>query len=48
MAAAMSEPAQDLTRPATRAVRTEAGWRIVNMIWDNERDGVSLAETNPG
>src|SRR5215213_4920503 len=28
MAAAMSEPAQDLTRPATRAVRTDAGWRI--------------------
>jgi alkylation response protein AidB-like acyl-CoA dehydrogenase len=24
----MSEPAQDLTRPATRAVRTAAGWRI--------------------
>ena len=28
MAAAMSEPGQDLTRPATRAVRTGAGWRI--------------------
>ena len=28
MAAAMSEPGQDLTRPATRAVRTDAGWRI--------------------
>lgn len=28
IAAAMSEPAQDLTRPATSAVRTDAGWRI--------------------
>jgi len=28
MAAAMSEPGQDLTRPATRAARTAAGWRI--------------------
>lgn len=28
VAAAMSEPGQDLTRPATRAVRTGAGWRI--------------------
>jgi alkylation response protein AidB-like acyl-CoA dehydrogenase len=28
MAAAMSERGQDLTRPATRAVRTDAGWRI--------------------
>jgi alkylation response protein AidB-like acyl-CoA dehydrogenase len=28
MAAAMSEPGQDLTRPATRAVRTDRGWRI--------------------
>ena len=28
MAAAMSERGQDLTRPATEAVRTEAGWRI--------------------
>jgi alkylation response protein AidB-like acyl-CoA dehydrogenase len=28
LAAAMSEPAQDLTRPATRAVRTETGWRV--------------------
>jgi len=28
MAAAMSEPGQDLTRPATSAVRTETGWRI--------------------
>ena len=28
MAAAISEPAQDLTRPATRAVHTGAGWRI--------------------
>ena len=28
LAAAMSEPGQDLTRPATRAVRTEAGWRV--------------------
>jgi alkylation response protein AidB-like acyl-CoA dehydrogenase len=28
VAAAMSEPGQDLTRPATTAVPTEAGWRI--------------------
>ena len=28
MAAAMSEPGQDLTRPATSAVPTDAGWRI--------------------
>ena len=28
MAAAMSEPGQDLTRPITTAVRTETGWRI--------------------
>jgi alkylation response protein AidB-like acyl-CoA dehydrogenase len=28
MAAAMSEPGQDLTRPATRAARTDGGWRI--------------------
>jgi alkylation response protein AidB-like acyl-CoA dehydrogenase len=28
MAAAMSEPGQELTRPATRAERTAAGWRI--------------------
>ena len=28
LAAAMSEPGQDLTRPATQAVRTAAGWRI--------------------
>jgi alkylation response protein AidB-like acyl-CoA dehydrogenase len=28
IAAAMSEPGQDLTRPSTTAVRTEAGWRI--------------------
>ena len=28
MAAAMSEPGQDLTRPSTSAVRTDAGWRI--------------------
>src|SRR5215208_2959067 len=28
MAAAISEPAQDLTRPATRATRTASGWRI--------------------
>jgi alkylation response protein AidB-like acyl-CoA dehydrogenase len=28
MAAAMSEPGQDLTRPATRAVRSGTGWRI--------------------
>src|SRR3954452_16582076 len=28
IAAAMSEPGQDLTRPATRATRTPAGWRI--------------------
>ena len=28
LAAAMSERGQDLTRPSTEAVRTEAGWRI--------------------
>lgn len=28
LAAAVSEASQDLTRPATRAERTEAGWRI--------------------
>ena len=28
IAAAMSEPGQDLTRPATTAVRTGAGWRV--------------------
>jgi alkylation response protein AidB-like acyl-CoA dehydrogenase len=28
MAAAISEPAQDLTRPATTATRTESGWRV--------------------
>jgi alkylation response protein AidB-like acyl-CoA dehydrogenase len=28
IAAAMSEPGQDLTRPATSAVRTDRGWRI--------------------
>jgi alkylation response protein AidB-like acyl-CoA dehydrogenase len=28
IAAAMSEPGQDLTRPSTRAVPTETGWRI--------------------
>jgi L-evernosamine nitrososynthase len=28
LAAAISEPGQDLTRPATRATRTETGWRI--------------------
>jgi alkylation response protein AidB-like acyl-CoA dehydrogenase len=28
IAAAMSEPGQDLTRPSTRAVRTDGGWRI--------------------
>jgi alkylation response protein AidB-like acyl-CoA dehydrogenase len=28
MAAAMSEPGQDLTRPSTQAVRTETGWRV--------------------
>lgn len=28
LAAAMSEPRQDLTRPRTSAVRTETGWRI--------------------
>jgi alkylation response protein AidB-like acyl-CoA dehydrogenase len=28
LAAAVSEPGQDLTRPATRATRTEHGWRI--------------------
>jgi len=28
LAAAISEPGQDLTRPGTRAIRTESGWRI--------------------
>src|SRR3954452_10355782 len=28
IAAAMSEPGQDLTRPATKASRTDDGWRI--------------------
>src|SRR4051812_16792971 len=28
LAAAISEPGQDLTRPATLATRTESGWRI--------------------
>ncbi len=28
LAAAISEPGQDLTKPGTRAVRTEPGWRI--------------------
>ena len=28
LAAAMSEPGQDLTRPRTLAVRTETGWRV--------------------
>jgi alkylation response protein AidB-like acyl-CoA dehydrogenase len=28
LAAAVSEPGQDLTRPATRATRTPSGWRI--------------------
>ena len=28
LAAAISEPRQDLTRPGTRATRTESGWRI--------------------
>ncbi|HET8951011.1 MAG TPA: acyl-CoA dehydrogenase family protein [Solirubrobacteraceae bacterium] len=28
IAAAMSEPGQDLTRPATTAVRTASGWRV--------------------
>jgi len=28
LAAAISEPGQDLTRPGTRASRTESGWRI--------------------
>jgi L-evernosamine nitrososynthase len=28
IAAAMSEPGQDLTRPATTAVRTDSGWRV--------------------
>jgi alkylation response protein AidB-like acyl-CoA dehydrogenase len=28
MAAALTEPGQDLTRPITSAVRTDAGWRI--------------------
>jgi len=28
LAAAMSEPGQDLTRPTTTAVRTDAGWRV--------------------
>jgi alkylation response protein AidB-like acyl-CoA dehydrogenase len=28
LAAAISEPGQDITRPGTRATRTESGWRI--------------------
>ncbi len=28
LAAAISEPGQDLTRPGTRAIRTDSGWRI--------------------
>ena len=28
LAAAISEPGQDLTRPGTRATRTESGWRV--------------------
>ena len=28
LAAAISEPGQDLTRPATVATRTDSGWRI--------------------
>jgi alkylation response protein AidB-like acyl-CoA dehydrogenase len=28
LAAAVSEPGQDLTRPGTRATRTESGWRV--------------------
>src|SRR5262245_19866773 len=28
LAAAISEPGQDITRPSTRATRTESGWRI--------------------
>jgi alkylation response protein AidB-like acyl-CoA dehydrogenase len=28
LAAAISEPGQDLTRPSTRATRTESGWRV--------------------
>jgi alkylation response protein AidB-like acyl-CoA dehydrogenase len=33
LAAAISEPGQDLTRPATRATRTDSGWRIDGRKW---------------
>jgi alkylation response protein AidB-like acyl-CoA dehydrogenase len=33
LAAAISEPGQDLTRPGTIATRTEAGWRIDGRKW---------------
>jgi alkylation response protein AidB-like acyl-CoA dehydrogenase len=33
LAAAISEPGQDLTRPGTTATRTEAGWRIDGRKW---------------
>jgi alkylation response protein AidB-like acyl-CoA dehydrogenase len=33
LAAAISEPGQDLTRPATIATRTKAGWRIDGRKW---------------
>jgi alkylation response protein AidB-like acyl-CoA dehydrogenase len=33
LAAAISEPGQDLTRPATVATRTERGWRIDGRKW---------------
>jgi alkylation response protein AidB-like acyl-CoA dehydrogenase len=33
LAAAISEPGQDLTRPGTTATRTESGWRIDGHKW---------------
>jgi alkylation response protein AidB-like acyl-CoA dehydrogenase len=33
LAAAISEPGQDLTRPGTSATRTESGWRIDGRKW---------------
>jgi alkylation response protein AidB-like acyl-CoA dehydrogenase len=33
LAAAISEPGQDLTRPGTVATRTETGWRIDGRKW---------------
>jgi alkylation response protein AidB-like acyl-CoA dehydrogenase len=33
LAAAISEPGQDLTRPGTTATRTESGWRIDGRKW---------------